>query len=283
MKTILALILVGASISLFAGGGWPQKKGEGYFKFGQAMIRAQDFYGNDSKTVKIPTISYYATYLYGEYGVTDRITTVGYFPLMTRVTLNKEKDLNTGELVSDGDELTSFGDFTLGVKYGIIPKGKVVWSAQLDFKLPTGKETGGSTGILQTGDGAFSQLIKTEVSTTKGSFYFTGMLGVRHRGDNYSDDWHSGLEVGWNKKQKFYAILKMNSVKSFENNNEVGTGQTLFGNNVEYVAIGPEFHYFFDNNWGVSGSVTGAFSGRNVLASPNIGIGISYNLKKSDS
>ena len=277
---IVFLIVVLATSNLFAGGGWPQKKGEGYFKVGQGMIRASHYYTPDGTVEDITTTSYYATFVYGEYGLTNRFTTVGYFPMVARVTQNQVVDAESGEEIIAGDELTSVGDPTIGLKYGIIPSGKVVWSAQLDFKLPFGNSAGGNSGLLQTGDGAFSQLIKTEVSSSKGNFYYSAMLGLRHRGNNYSDDWHSGLEVGWNKSRRFYAILKMNAIQSFNNSKELNAGNSLFGNNLEYIALGPEFHYFFKNNWGVSATAVGALQGKNMLADPYFGVGVSYDLKK---
>lgn len=278
---IITVLIFGAN--LFAGGGWPQKKGEGYFKAAQGMIRASHYYAKDGGVVDIATTSYYATYLYGEYGITKRLTGVGYFPILARVTKNSVVNKETGEELIPGDELTSVGDWTVGLKYGIIPSGKWVWSAGLDLKLPFGNSEGGETMLLQTGDGAFSQLLKTEVSTTLGSLYFSGLLGIRHRGKDYSDDWHSGVEVGWNvkKKDKFYAILKVRSVQSFFNSEETLQLQnSLFANNLEFISIGPEFHYFFDNNWGVNLTAYGAVQGRNILADPYLEVGVSYNLKK---
>jgi hypothetical protein len=280
MKRIFILFFILSSLQVFAGGGWPQKKGEGYFKFGQGMIRASHYYTPDGSVEDITTTSYYATYVYGEYGLTNRFTTIGYFPLLARVTQNQVVDAETGDEIIPGDQLTSVGDATIGLKYGIFPKGKVVWSVELDLKIPFGNDAGGNTGLLQTGDGAFSQLVKTEVSTARGDFYYSGMLGVRHRGKDYSDDWHAGLEVGWNKNERFYAIIKMNSIQSFYNSDVLNAGNSLFGNNLEYVAIGPEFHYFFKNNWGVNATVVGAVQGRNMLADPYFGVGISYNLLK---
>jgi hypothetical protein len=283
MKNIFTILLAVINLQLFAGGGWPQKKGEGYFKFGQGMIRASHYYTPDGTVEDITKTSYYGTYLYGEYGVTNRFTTIGYFPVLARVTQNEVADAETKEVIIPGDQLTSLGDATIGFKFGIIPQGKIVWSAELDLKIPLGVESGGETGLLQTGDGAFSQLIKTEVSTSKGNFYYSAMLGLRHRGNDYSDDWHSGLEVGWNKDKKFYAILKMNSIQSFNNSDALNTGNSLFGNNLEYIAIGPEFHYFFKNNWGINATAVGAIQGKNMLADPYFGVGISYSLLKHGS
>lgn len=291
MKKLISLIAIVFTFSVFAGGGWPKKKGEGYFKLGQGMILGNNYYQPNGEVIGVedgfvPT-NYYETYLYGEYGLTNRFTAIGYMPLLARVTKNEVVNANTGAVESEGGSLTSLGDFLFGLKYGIIPNKRVVWSVQLNFKLPTGVPDGGDgdlEGLLQTGDGAFSQMLQTDVSTTFGSFYVSGMLGIRHRGKDYSDDWHTGLEVGWNKDNRFYAILKMRSVISYYNGTALNTGDgTLFANNLEYIAYGPEFHYFFKNNWGVNANISFATRGRNILANPYMGLGISYDLKKKES
>lgn len=267
---------------LYAGGGWPKPKGEGYFKLGQGLINGANYYEPNGNVADIVTTNFYETYLYGEYGVTSRFTLNTYLPIFARVTKNSQVNAKTGEEISPGDQLNSLGDFLFGFKYGIIPNKRVVWSAQLNLKLPSGVSNGGQTQLLQTGDGAFSQMLQTDVSTSFGHFYASAMLGIRHRGKSYSDDWHTGLEVGWNKNNRFFAILKMRSIQSFFNGDE-GINQvegTLFANNLEYVSIGPEFHYFFKNKWGVNATILGAVQGRNILANPYLGVGISYDLKK---
>ena len=282
MKTFNILLITFLSGYLYAGGGWPKPKGEGYFKLGQGIINGTNFYEPNGQVSDIVTTNFYETYLYGEYGLTNRFTVNGYMPLFARVTKNRQVDANTGEEISPGDELSSLGDFLFGLKYGIIPDKKIVWSVQVNLKLPTGVSSGGNTALLQTGDGAFSQMIQTDVSTSFGNFYASAMLGLRHRGKSYSDDWHSGLELGWNKDNRFYAILKMRSVQSLFNG-EDGFNQvegTLFANNLEYVSVGPEFHYFFKNNWGVNATILGAVQGQNILANPYFGLGVSYDLKK---
>ncbi len=268
---------------LYAGGGWPKPKDEGYFKLGQGIINGSNYYEPNGNVADIVTTNFYETYLYGEYGLTSRFTINTYLPIFARVTKNSQVNAKTGKEISPGDQLNSLGDFLFGFKYGIIPNKRIVWSAQLNLKLPTGVSNGGKTELLQTGDGAFSQMLQTDVSTSFGNFYASAMLGFRHRGKSYSDDWHTGLELGWNKDKRFYAILKMRSIQSFFNGDE-GVNQiegTLFANNLEYISVGPEFHYFFKNNWGVSATILGAAQGRNILANPYLGMGVSYDLKKT--
>ena len=287
MKKVLTTLLALATSSLMiAGGGWPKKKGEGYFKLGQGLILGDHYYTPDGSVLGpddgFAQINFYETYLYGEYGVTDRFTAIGYFPLFSRITLNSITDQN-GNVLKEGDELSSIGDMSFSFKYGIIPNKKFVWSAQLNLKLPTGEDAGGESGTLQTGDGAFSQMLQTDVSTAFGSWYVSGMLGFRHRGADYSDDWHAGFEVGWNHKSKLYLILKVRSQQSLLNNEDTPAVDGVFSNNQSFVSYGPEVHYFFNNGWGVNATFFGAFMGENILASPYIGVGVSYDLKKKDT
>ena len=171
MKNILTLLLVGFCLqSSFAGGGWLKKKGEGYFKFGQGMIFGSNYYQPDGTITDIISTNYYETYFYGEYGISKRFTTIGYLPVFARVTKNSLVDQN-GDVIAEGDQLSSLGDFMFALKYGILTEKRIVWSAQLNLKLPTGVNSGGETELLQTGDGAFSQMLQTDVSTTFGDFY----------------------------------------------------------------------------------------------------------------
>ena len=103
---------------------------------------------------------------------------------------------------------------------------------------------------------------------------------MRHRGNDYSDDWHAGIEAGWGFKSKLYLILKIRSQQLFLNNEDTPAVEGVFSNNQSFISVGPEVHYFFDNGWGVNATLVGAFMGENILAAPYMGLGVSYDLKK---
>lgn len=282
IKILLIAFLVFFGKIAFAGGAWVKPKGDGYFKLGQSVIQADKYYNKEGEITDIITTSYYSTYLYGEYGLGKKLELFGYMPFLVRVVKNRLEDAATGEELIPGDALTSFGDTELGLKYGIVQDKMVVWSTSVILKLPLGNDAGGNTGLLQSGDGAFSQTLRTDVSSSFGSFYASGYAALRHRGNNYSDEWRLGGELGWSPNQRLYAIFKINSVNSFFNkegdlSDEV-TG--VFSNNTEYLSPGLQLAYEFKNHWGVSLSAQGAFYARNILAAPTYGLGVFYNLKR---
>ncbi|MEM9023561.1 MAG: hypothetical protein AAGB22_07455, partial [Bacteroidota bacterium] len=112
------------SSNALAGGGWVHKKGNGYFKLGQSVLRASQFYEADGGKVPIFTTSVYLTSIYGEYGLSDRLEGVFYVPFFSLVTLN-ERQFASGR-VEAGDYHNSVGDSRIGLKYGLVRNGPLV-------------------------------------------------------------------------------------------------------------------------------------------------------------
>jgi hypothetical protein len=290
-QSILILTYTLISTSLIAGGGWAHKKGKGYFKLSQSAIRAGQYFNPNGDLIDITTTSVYMTILYGEYGISDRFTGLISAPLFVRSTINNRQS-SINDVVIPGDSFNGFGDLELGIKYGIIQDGPVVLAATLVLHFPTGDNVGGETELLQTGDGAFSQMIALEASHSfyPNPFYVTLSTAFNHRGTttysyrlgddevNYSDEFRWGGEFGWTPGSHWLINLKWLQVISLNNGNNGGeTGSSsIFGNNVEYFSITPEANYIFANKLGISAAVGAALSGRNILASPNFSLGMFY-------
>ncbi len=284
------------SFSSFAGGGWPQPRKGGYFKLSQSFLRAGQYFSPDGTLLPITTTSIYMTTIYGEYGITDRLTGLLNAPLFVRSTINNRESTITG-IVEPGDALNGVGDIEFGIKYGLLTQGPVVLSASLLLKLPTGNNVGGTTELLQTGDGAFSQLIKMEASHSfyPTPIYATLATGYRHRGSatydyalgeqdvRYSDEFRWGGEVGWTPRNWLLA-LKWEQVVPLDNGSEGGeTGSSsIFGNKVAYFGLIPEVNYIFNSGFGISASVGAALSGKNILGSPNFAVGVFYTFSGKD-
>src|SRR5690606_13129982 len=163
MKRSLLLILMLVSTQLFAGGGWPQQKGKGYFKLGQSWIISSRFYGPAGEQVSIVTNGIYLSNFYGEYGFTNRFTGIVYVPFFVRSILNEVRFNQSGQVIP-GDYLNAIGDSEIRLKYGLVVDKPVVISATVLFGLPLGETGGGESRILQTGDGEFNQMIRLDAS-----------------------------------------------------------------------------------------------------------------------
>ncbi len=236
---------------------------------GQFVLVANRYYNPEGNRIRIePRISLFTTSLYGEYGLTDRLTVVGYVPFFTRSILNNLQRRD-GEFV-EGDQLTTFGDTDIGLKYGLITDRKIVLSASLTLGLPLGNPGGPETSSLQTGDGEFNQKITVEAST---SFYpvpayASILIGFNNRTNGFSEEFHYGIEAGYTYK-RLTVIAKLVGVESFMNGlSGDNVEQSVFGNNVEFLMFSPEISYeFMPEKAGFTAGTSVALSGRQVLAS----------------
>lgn len=279
-KTCLLFALLLGSFGLHAGGGWPAPKGSTYLKFNQFVIRSGDYFDPNGDIIGISTSSIYLSSIYAEHGVTDKLTAVVYLPFFARATLNEQKSASTGEILQPGDAVNSIGDTDVTFKYGLITNKPIVVSAGITFGLPFGNPEGGETGVLQTGDGEFNVMLSVEASRSfsRGKGYVNTLVGFNNRSENFSDEFRIGAEVGYRFTQKLLAALKLYSVNSLNNGDDLQTPSNgIFSNNIEYLAVTPEVNYFFNESSGISAAVGFAPYGRRVLASPSFSLGVFFN------
>ncbi len=286
MKIRIILLVAFAfamSQTTFAGGGWPQPKGKGYFKLFQWWVIADQHFTTSGGIDPNTTNGIFNTGVYGEYGLTNRLTGVIYAPLFSRAYFNNTISGTTDELLIPGEAINSIGDVDLSLKYGLITKGKIVLSTSLKLGLPLGNSSGGSAGNLQTGDGEFNQLLQFDASTSfklgKANAYSSIYVGANNRTEGFSDEFHYGLEAGIGfLENRLYLIGRVLGVKSFKNGNlntEANT-TSIFANNTEYLSVGPEVAYQWNKNWGASASFATAISGSIIFANPSYSVGVFY-------
>lgn len=280
LSTLLLVLVLCLSFPSLAGGGWTQKKGEGFFFLHQRMLYGNQFFLGDGSTEKIATTGVYFTTLYGEYGITNRLTALTTAPLFVRITKNAQ-DFSSG-LYIEGDQLNSSGDLDLGLKYGIVQNKPVVVSISLLTGWATGNAAGGESRLLQAGDGENNQQLRLDVSGgLNNGLYLSSYVGFNNRTRGFSDEFHYGGEVGY-AKNKLLLMLKMMGIASFYNGKSAGLEGGLFSNNIEYLSVGLEGGCYLNGqkSVGVLGGVHGAFFAKNVLAVPSIHAGIFYQIKK---
>jgi protein XagA len=274
--TTFLFLLIGNSFAQ----GWSQKRGEGYFKLGHNGIRASSYFTPDGSNIPITTTGVYSIGLYGEYGISSRLTGITNVPFWVSNTLNEVQFRQSGRVIP-GDSFTSLGDIDLGVKYGWFQDRPIVLATSLIFGIPTGKTGGGETGILQTGDSEFNQLLRTDASfSLPNSIYFSGFVAFNNRTRDFSDEVRYGLDLGYFKK-KLLLAFHLSVIQSLQNGNAENVSNGIFANNLEFVLPSLEIGWFFQNNFGISAYANQVISGQNVLNGPGYGVGIFYQLKKT--
>lgn len=287
MKNIVSIIIVSllllVNATLTAGGGWPQPKNGGYIKLAQWWVIADQHFTDVGKIDPNITNGIFNTSIYGEYGVTDRLTAIAYVPFFSRAFFNNTVSQTTGEIITPGEAINSFGDSEIYLKYGLITNKPIVLSATIGVGIPLGIDDGGTDNNLQTGDGEFNQIVRIDASTTyklgKLNAYASIYAGFNNRTKGFSDEWRYGIETGANLfKDKLTAILRLNGVSSLKNGDTTafGNSTSIFANNSEFVSFSPEIAYNITSKFGVSASVATALSGKIIFANPSYAVGVYF-------
>lgn len=284
MKTLLATGCMLLALAVTAGGGWPKKKGKGYYKLSEWWIVADQHFEGNGELADNVTTGIFNTTFYAEYGLTDRVTGILYLPFFSRTYRNDIVSATTGNVAEPGEAINALGDANIGFKYGISkPGSQFAFAGSLTFGLPIGEEAGGSDGSLQTGDGEFNQLIQFDLSKSFSSqIYGSIYAGFNNRTESFSDEVRFGAEAGLAfGENKFWLIGRLDVVESLKNSPMAfgGEGSSIFSNNTEFVGVGLEGAYYLSDKIGVTAGVGGAIRGEVILARPSYSIGVFLDIK----
>ncbi len=289
-KIVTILIISLFSINTYAGGGWTKQKGKTYIKVSGWWIESKNnFNGEGIESSAAVDRGLFNVNIYVEYGVTDRITAIGYIPFFSRAYENREIDqdgLVSGE--RPGGDINTFGDSEIGVKYRLFKNERVSLAGSLILGLPFGDE-GSVDDIpsLATGDGEFNQIIRFDagvslLNNSNLSLYGNGYLGFNNRTNGFSDEFRFGLEVGVGLfDTSLWVVQKLDLIESFENGDDIdqSVGGSIFANNTEVVNLTTELAYNLTKKLGVSGSIAIPVSGTNVFSDPAYSVGIFLDIK----
>lgn len=288
MKKHILLLLLTVPFLASAGGGWPKKKGTGYYKLTEWWIVSDKHYTSTGGTDPNVTTGIFNTSLYAEYGITDKLTGILYLPFFSRTYHNDIVSATTGEVTTEGQALNSIGDTDIGVKYGISKPGSFfAFAGSVILGIPVGNNSGGSDGSLQTGDGEFNQMIQFDLSKSasfgKVSAYANVYAGLNNRTNDFSDEFRFGGEIGVSVlENRLWLIYRLNILESLQNglsSADGSTGSTIFANNTEFASYGYEAAFYITDKLGVSASTASAFSGKIIFASPSYSVGVFLDLK----
>ena len=284
IKNIGVLIIFFFSTTIYAGGPWPQLKNEGYIKISEWWIISNQHYTDIGRIDPNVTSGLFNTSIYAEYGFTDKITGVVYFPFLSRAYFNNTVSGTTEEIIVPGEAINSLGDTDISINYKILG-GPIALSASITIGIPLGNDNGGSMGNLQTGDGEFNQLLQLNAGTGfklgEANAYASVYAGYNNRTKGFSDEIRYGIEAGVTLfDNRLTAIARLYGIKSTNNGVE---GQrenstSIFANNSEHLTFGPEIAYNIKGNWGVSAGFGAALTGRLIYAAPSYNVGVFFKI-----
>lgn len=272
--TFLTVALIWCSTSAHAGG-WTQPKGKGYFKLSQQIVRAESLFAPNGSKTEIPKVSGNTTSLYGEFGLLDRVTLVGYMPFYTNFSVDDEEFVRLML-----DSTSGVGDWDVGVRIGILTDGPTVVSIQVLAGLPLGDS--GNDFVLWTGDGEFNQLLSLQVghSLYPAPGYLKGEIGYNNRqgdddpNENYSDEFRYSLEAGYTVAERLGVTVWLRGIEV------LGKADDEFRSRyeIEYLSFGPQLDFYVTPNAGVTASMSTFTRAHSMLDAPTWEFGVFLKL-----
>lgn len=253
MKYIVAIsYLLSLQINVFGQSGWTREKGGAFVQTSVSTFSSNDFYsvtGNlfdqgDRFQSQVLTI-------YGEYGITDRITGIVNIPLYK------------SNRFSGTERVGGVSDIRLGAKYAL--SQKIPISFALEAEIPTGDGVNfanvqepivpGERINLPISDGEFNVWSTLAISkslptgNTYGSFY--GQYNIRTEG--FSDQYRLGIELGQKFVDRLWLIGRLGIQESTSDDVQADVS-FLYGEGTTYTTYGLTGMFSINKQWMITAS-----------------------------
>jgi len=229
-----SLLLI--QINAFGQSGWAREKGGAFVQASVSTFSSKDFYSVTGNLFdQGDRFQSQALTIYGEYGITNRITGILNLPLY-----------KSGRF-SGTDRVGGIGDIRVGAKYAIFQQIPV--SFAIEAEIPTGDGFNfaqvqdpivpGERINIPVSDGEFNVWSTLAVSKslptgkTYGSFY--GQYNIRTEG--FTDQYRLGLELGQRFIDRIWLIGRLGIQESVSNEIET-TVSFLYGEGTTYTTYG---------------------------------------------
>lgn len=267
-KKLQKLAWLSAVVVLWAGdaigqSAWTRNRNSGFARFSVSTLSTSSFYtplGNKLRSAKYSDVT---ASFYGEYGLTNDLTAMLYFPFVRHHSLD-----TTSSLTAPGDAIAGF-------KYRFL-RGSTPLAVAVDFGLPTGNQRGLVTinGVpqgtfrLPTGDGEFNTRVSLYVSRTfrDGRAFLSGGGGYNFRTRGYTDEVSYSVNGGHRLLQSLWitgTVMGLNPAREPNIEQAVGFG---VGEGVEYLTLGGEVRYHLTKKASLSFGYYDPIRGKNLLA-----------------
>ncbi|MCT4665115.1 MAG: hypothetical protein N4A45_07770 [Flavobacteriales bacterium] len=265
-KSIAILILFFISVSVFAQSPWTQKKNKAFINLSYSFINNYDkIFGLSEEIATTRTYSDQTIQLYGEYGITDKITLLIGVPFKMVSLKDQNNDLE--------ENLSSLGNASIGIKHNFYQKN-FLFSGQLEYS--SNMNSTGNLGLRTGYDShAFSAL--GIIGKGHSKWFAQGFAGMIYRTNDYSSHVKIGGEYG-RKIKNVWLILFLDGLVSLKNGDRAHTMDellsSLYVNDQSFSGWGLKVLYETKSNLGFVGSFGGAFSGNNVPKKAALSLGI---------
>ena len=268
MEKVLCILGLLLTIALLVGkaqaqSAWTRNKHSGFARLGVTSLNTSSFYtplGNKLNSARYNDVT---ASFYGEYGITNNLTGMLYFPFLRHHSLETT------------DSVTRPGDAIVGFKYRFL-QGATPLAVAVDFGVPTGEQQGlvAIKGVpdgsfrLPTGDGEFNTRFSTYASRAfrEGNTFLSVGGGYNFRTRGYTDEVSYFANAGNHLFSTFWVTgTVMGLFPAHEPDIERAVGFGV-GEGVQYVTAGGEIQYNFTKRSSVSFGYYRPLRGKNILA-----------------
>lgn len=194
---ITGMFFLSVHLPMLAQSGWTQKKGNYFAKLYGTYGKSDQYYTLHGAKSTTAEFIQFASGLYFEYGLTDRLTLISNGPVVKR------------QYFETTTKITAVGDLPLGIKYGLL-QGNFPLAASLMIDIPLAKKDNYAQNKeiafdqinLPAGDGEWNYRLGIAASH---SFYpiplFASLnanynLRTKYNDTKFSDQFTAGLEAG---------------------------------------------------------------------------------------
>ncbi len=251
-------------------GGWTQKKSGGFFILEYRFLKSSKYLDNSGEHIQIPELSDASFNIYGEYGLTEKLTVLLNFPFYKM--LKKDVSYHPG-IYGNLEKNSGIGDPDVGLRYNMYSSGQTVLSASLIFGIPLANDV---ESVLPLGDGEFNQIYGFEIGHSFYPYpaYFTGEFKFNNRTQGYSDQLYYAVEAGYNLSAKVLVNLRLHAIQSLHNGSKENKNSTLlFANNQQFIAYKFGAFYNLNKNLGIAASFESGIIAYNIQSAPVFTIG----------
>lgn len=285
MKTTLTPFFITVfaltTFQLSAQSAWVPDAKAFYLQAQVSTFSSSRYFGLNGQLNEGTTFNSQAFMLYGEYGLTGRLTAIADLPVF---------ELNS---FSSTETAGGVGDLKLGLKYQLIQSFPV--AVQVEAEIPTDdgvnfarakmpNDFGTFDEInLPTSDGEFNVWTTLAVShSTKGGTFASLFGSVNFRTQGFTNQWQSGLEIGHLFFEKFYLIGKLRVQGKLSSTDSIGAS-FLYGEGTTFTTFALNPLFKLNDHWLLVASFSGftdwIVAKRNIYDGYTFTIGVAYERK----
>jgi hypothetical protein len=273
--------MVVGSTSVLGQSGWTRSKQSYFAKVAYNYFQSDDYYNPDGEHLTTSLFKQQSVTFYGEFGLTDRLTTIIHAPLL------KANAFETTETVF------GMGDVKIEIKYRLFKEIPIALSIAPEF--PTGSWNNYATNKrnpqerinLPTGDGEFNvwTTLAGSISFHPVPAYISGSAAFNYRTKYQDINFRNQTKYAFETGYKIANLVWVNASLMVQQSLGMQDGVTDFvrGDGTAFTAISFGVAYEFIPHWSFNGQIWTyddfIVSRKNIYSAPTYSFGIFYEIK----